>query len=54
MKTTAMYRNERRVGIPYPNAADRRKLLEKFVDHLLIGAICVAGVTALMFFLTLA
>ena len=52
MKTAAYRTNKTR--IPYPNAASRQELLGKLVDHLLVGAIGIACVTALMFFVTLA
>ena len=54
MKTATVYQTKNRTYIPYPNAATRRELLNKFVDRLLAGAICVACVTALLFFATLA
>lgn len=54
MKTATYQTNKAREYIPYPNAATRRDLLNKFVDYLLTGAICVACVTALLFFVTLA
>ena len=38
--------------VPRPNAATRRQLLHKLIDHLLIIAIC-AGVAACAVFLTL-
>ena len=38
----------------YPNAATRRETINKLMDRLLIGAIAVAAVVALLFFMTLA
>ena len=38
--------------VPRPNAATRRQLLSKLINHLLIIAIC-AGVAACAVFLTL-
>lgn len=55
MKTTTVYQNPiNRPAAPYPNAASRRKLLNKFVDQLLVCAMGVACITALLFFMTLA
>lgn len=54
MKTTVYHNPVNKPAVPYPNAATRRQLLDKFVDQLLIGAIGVACVTALLFFMTLA
>jgi len=54
MKTATYHTNKTRQNFSYPNAATRRELLDKFVDHLLTGAICIACVTVLLFFVTLA
>ena len=54
MKTATAYQSKTQAYIPYPNAATRRELLNKFVDRLLAGAICVACVTVLLFLATLA
>lgn len=43
-----------RPSAPYPNAATRRQILEKFVDNLLIAAMVVAAVTVFLFLITLA
>ncbi len=55
MKTAVLYRcnMERRPAVRYPNAATRRETLNKLLDHLLIGAMCVAAVAILLFLLTL-
>ena len=50
---TALYRNTR-PNLPYPNAATRREVLNKFLDNLLIAAMVVASVTAFLFLATLA
>jgi hypothetical protein len=44
MKTVAVNTNEFPLA-PYPNAATRREVMHKIVDHLLIIA-CSAGVAA--------
>ena len=54
MKTATAYQTKTKTYIPYPNAATRQELLHKFVDRLLAGASCVACVTVLLFFVTLA
>lgn len=54
MKTTVYQHSVNKPAVPYPNAASRKQLLDKFVDQLLVGAIGVACVTALLFFMTLA
>ena len=54
MKTATVSQTKAQEYIPYPNAATRRELLDKFVDRLLAGAICVACVTVILFFVTLA
>lgn len=54
MKTTVCQHSVNKPAVPYPNAASRKQLLDKFVDQLLVGAIGVACVTALLFFMTLA
>ena len=43
-----------RPNIPYPNAATRQEIMNKFVDNLLIAAMVFATVTAFLFFFTLA
>lgn len=43
-----------RPSIPYPNAATRREMMNKFLDNMLIAAMVFAAVTAFLFFLTLA
>ena len=56
MKTAALYRCDlnRRSSVRYPNAATRREALNRLLDQLLIGAMCVAAVAILLFLLTLA
>lgn len=41
-------------NLPYPNAATRREIMNKFVDNLLIAAMVVAAVTVFLFLVTLA
>ena len=52
MKTaTARYTTVKKTPhIPYPNAATKKELLNKFLDLLLTAAIC-AGLAALLLFL---
>ena len=52
MITTAVHRYLDHPAVARPNAATRRQLLHKLIDHLLIVAIC-AGVSACAVFLTL-
>ena len=56
MKTEAIYRPEVTVrsAIPYPNAATKREMFEKILDHLLIGAIGIGSVAIILFLLALA
>ena len=46
MKTATAYYPVCR-GAAYPNAATRRQVLQKLVDHLLLGA-CGIGITAMV------
>ena len=41
-------------AFPYPNAATRREVMNKFLDNLLIAAMVVAAVTVFLFLVTLA
>jgi hypothetical protein len=50
---TATYRDTR-PSLPYPNAATRREVMNKFLDNLLIAAMVVAAVTVFLFLVTLA
>ena len=43
-----------RPNIPYPNAATRREIMNKFLDNMLVAAMVFAAVTAFLFFFTLA
>lgn len=56
MKTAAIYRpvTANREIFRYPNCASRRLWLNKFVDLLLITAICIGSATSLLFLLSLA
>lgn len=46
MKTATAYYSACRTAA-YPNAATRRQVLQKLVDHLLLGA-CGVGITAMV------
>ena len=52
MRSTAICRYLNQPVVARPNAATRREVLRKLVDHLLILAIC-AGISACAVFLTL-
>lgn len=56
MKTSVIYRSElhMRPNIPYPNAASKKELLNKFLDLLLVGAIGSGLAAILLFLLVLA
>ena len=49
MKTATLTHIARTPLIPYPNAATRRQLLNKFLDLLLTGAIGAALAAMLLF-----
>ena len=56
MKTATIKRNLQTTTpfLPYPNAATRQELLNKYIDKMLIAASCL-GVTAMItFFISLA
>ena len=54
MKTATVSRTKNnRPVFPRPDAFTRRKMLDRFVDQLLVVAIGAACVTALLFFMTL-
>ncbi len=52
MKTTALHRSDyaNRPNLPYPNAATRREMFNKFLDLLLVAALG-AGTAAILLFL---
>ena len=52
MRNTAICHYLNQPVVSRPNAATRREVLQKLVDHLLIIAIC-AGISACAVFLTL-
>ena len=56
MKTNAICRTDyaNRPNLPYPNAATRRELLNKFLDLLLMGALGVGAAAIMLFVLVLA
>lgn len=53
MKTATMMQNTKQPVLPYPNAATRRQLLNKFLDLLLTGAIGAAIAAMLLFLMVL-
>lgn len=55
MKTVA-YRTDYapQPNLPYPNAATRRELFNRFIDLLLVGAIGAGAAAILLFLLALA
>ena len=54
MKTATVRSNApSRSNIPYPNAATRREIMNKFLDNMLIAAMVFAAVTAFLFLFTL-
>lgn len=48
MKTATAYRPTE--VVPYPNAATRRQIINKIIDHVLIWA-CGMGIAAMLLFL---
>lgn len=56
MKTATVYHRmpATRTGLPYPNAATRRQVLNKLVDLLLVGAIGIAFAAIVLFLPVLA
>ena len=52
MKTTVLHRSDyvSRPNLPYPNAATRREMFNKFLDLLLVAALG-AGTAAILLFL---
>ena len=55
MKASVIYRTDyaKEPNLPYPNAATRRELLNKFLDLLLMGALGVGAAAILLFALAL-
>ena len=56
MKTAVIYRNTPavRFGLRYPNSATPRQILQKIVDLLLVGAICLGCSATILFLAVLA
>ena len=55
MKSASVYQNTvNRPAIPRPDAVTRRKMLDRFVDQLMMVAVGVASMAILLFFMTLA
>ena len=52
--TTKKPNTHRRYGVPYPNAATRRQLIDQFVELLLTGAIGISAAAIVLFILALA
>lgn len=55
MKTTTVYRSDyaNRPHVPYPNAATRREVLNKFLDLLMMAALGVGAAAIILFLLAL-
>lgn len=55
MKTAVIRRSDLKMHpeIPYPNAATRKEMLNKFLDLLLVGAIGAGLAASLLFLLVL-
>lgn len=55
MKTTTIYRADytTRPNLPYPNAATRQELINKFLDLLLMAALGIGAAAILLFIVAL-
>ena len=53
MKTATITQNASRPTLPYPNAATRRQILNRFLDLLLTGAIGAAIAAMLLFLMVI-
>ena len=53
MKTATMTQKANRSVLPYPNAATRRQILNRFLDLLLTGAIGAAIAAMLLFLMVI-
>ena len=53
MKTATLTQATKRPSLPYPNAATRRQLLDKFLNLLLTGAVGAAIAAMLLFLMVL-
>ena len=53
MKTATLTHVAKRPSLPYPNAATRRQLINKFLDLLLTGAIGAAIAAVLLFLMVI-
>lgn len=56
MKTATMKQNHSTTMpfLPYPNAATKRELLDKYIDRILITASCIGSIAMIAFFVSLA
>ena len=56
MKTAAMHRSDlaNRPNLPYPNAATKRQIFDRFIDLLLMAALGVGTAACVLFILVLA
>lgn len=56
MKSITAYRTDlaNRPNLPYPNAATKRQILDRFVELLLMGALGVGFAAIVLFILALA
>lgn len=52
--TTKKSNLQQHCGVPYPNAATRRQLIDQFVELLLTGAIGISAAAIVLFILALA
>ena len=56
MKTAAIHRTDlaNRPNLPYPNAATKRQLFQRFIDLLLMAALGAGAAASILFILALA
>lgn len=56
MKTITAHRNDlaNRPNLPYPNAATKRQIIDRFVELLLMGALGIGAAAIVLFILALA
>lgn len=56
MKTITVHRTDlaSRPNLPYPNAATKRQIIDRFVELLLMGALGVGAAAIVLFILALA
>ncbi len=56
MKTATIHRTDlaNRPNLPYPNAATRRQIIDRFIELLLMGALGIGAAAIVLFSLALA